>query len=222
MSFTGAYTVNTSRLTFVDPVEGNETLTVALDGVSVYWLPCEAVGFSRMCDIEHGSSAYRSFIVGPIRHISLKKLHGSINMKRTSMGTVLLAALSIGCSDSTGPAEPADLVGTWVASAFVFTNSANTAETVDVIALGMSMTLTFTETTMSWTINFAGQEQEVFTGTYSLAGNQITMSDPIDGDETFTFALDGNILTLTFSDTFDFNEDGQETAATAVMTLSKA
>lgn len=143
-------------------------------------------------------------------------------MKRTSMATVLLAALSIGCSDSTGPTEAADLVGTWVASAFVFTNAANTAETVDVIALGMSMTVTFTETTVSWTMNFAGQDQEVFAGTYTLAANQITMSDPIEGDETFTFALDGNILTLTLSDTFDFNDDGQETAATTVLTLTRA
>lgn len=142
-------------------------------------------------------------------------------MKRISMGTVLLAALSIGCSDSTGPAEPADLVGTWNASAFVFTNSADAAQSVDVIALGMSLSLTFTETTMSWVINFPGEDQEVFTGTYSITGNQITFSDPIDGDETFTQSLDGNILTLTSSDTFDFNDDGQETAATTVMTLSK-
>ena len=144
-------------------------------------------------------------------------------MKRTSLGTILLATLAVGCSDSTGPAEPADLVGTWNASAFVFTNSADAAQTVDVIALGMTMSITFTETTMSGTVNFPGQDQEIFTGTYTISGGQImfTDSDPQEGDETFTQSLDGNILTLTFSDSFDFNDDGQETAATAVMTLNK-
>ena len=144
-------------------------------------------------------------------------------MKRTSLGTILLAAVAIGCSDSTGPAETTDLVGTWNASAFVFTNSADAAQTVDVIALGMTLSITFTETTMSGIMSFPGEGQELFSGTYTLSGGQITFldSDPEEGDETFTQSLDGSILTLTFSDSFDFNDDGQETDATAVMTLTK-
>ncbi len=142
-------------------------------------------------------------------------------MKRTSMGTALLATLAIGCSDSTGPATTADLVGTWVASAFVFTNSANAAETVDVIQLGMAYSVTFTETTASGTISIPGQDPVSFTGAYTLNATQLTFVDPADGNETVTVALDGNVLTINGADTYDFNDDGQEQPATYVITLGK-
>ncbi len=141
-------------------------------------------------------------------------------MKRSSVGAALLAAVTIGCSDSTGPATPADLVGTWVATAYVFTNTSNTAQSVDVIAMGMTFSLTFTETTMSGTITIPNVGTERFEGTYTISGNQITISDP-EGTETLTHSLNGNILTLTSTETFDFNDDGQETPATSVITLQK-
>ena len=123
-------------------------------------------------------------------------------MKRTIMGTALLATLAIGCSDSTGPATTADLVGSWVASAFVFTNSANTSETVDVVPMGLAYSITFTETTASGTFSIPGQETETFTGTYTLAASRVTFVDSIDGTETFTVGIDGNVLTISGSDTY--------------------
>lgn len=142
-------------------------------------------------------------------------------MKRTTIGAALLVAATIGCSDSTSPATAADLTGTWNATSFVFTNTANTTESVDVIPLGVAFTITFTETTMSGSFTFPGEAIETFEGTFTITGDQITISDPIDGDETWTHSLTGSVLTLTATDTFDFNDDGQETPATMVITMTK-
>ncbi len=152
-------------------------------------------------------------------------------MKRTSLSTILLAAAAIGCDDATGPVvTTSDLVGTWNASSYVVTNAANAEQSADLIEMGMSMTLTFTETTLSGTIGFPGGEgQESFTGTYSLSANQISFTDLVEGDEVsadgneiFAFTLDGNTLSLSFTDTFSFDDESDEVAVTAVMTLIRA
>lgn len=142
-------------------------------------------------------------------------------MKRSSAGAALLAAVTIGCSDSTGPATPADLVGTWVATAWMFTNTTDTTQSVDVITMGATFSLTFTETTMSATITIPNLGTETFEGTYTISGNQITVLDPVEGTEIFTHNLNGSEMTLTSTDAFDFNDDGQETSATVVITLQK-
>lgn len=152
-------------------------------------------------------------------------------MKRTSLGTIFLAAVAIGCDDSsTGPASPADLVGTWNASSYVVTNAANAEQSLDLIQMGMTMTLTFTETTLTGTMTFPGEDgQESFTGTYSLSGNQITFSDQTAvnadvaaEDDIFAFTLDGNALSLSFTEMFFFDGSEEEVTATSVMTFTRA
>ena len=142
-------------------------------------------------------------------------------MKRASIGTALIAVMAIGCSDSTGPSA-ADLVGTWIAASYVFTETADATQTIDVIALGMSLSITFTETSMSGTMTIPGFDPEAFTSTYTLDGDQITISDPTEDPETLTIVVTETTLTISGGeDTFDFNDDGQETAASYVMTFTK-
>ena len=150
-------------------------------------------------------------------------------MKRTSLGTILLAAVAMGCDDSssTGPASPADLVGTWNASSYVVTNAANAEQSLDLIEMGMTMTLTFTETTLTGRMTFAGEDgQESFTGAYSLNGSQLTFIDSVEGneagDDIFAVTVDGNTLTLSFSETFSFGDNEEEVEATSVMIFTKA
>ena len=61
-------------------------------------------------------------------------------------------------------------------------------------------------------------------GTYVIQGSNIILTED-DDPETFTwgFVLSGNTLTLTSSDeTFDFDDDGVEEAATLEMILTRS
>ncbi len=143
-------------------------------------------------------------------------------MKASSLGVALLAAVAVGCSDSTGTASPSDLVGEWLSSSYVVTNVANTSETEDLTALGLTISLTFTETTYSGTAAFPGEPTEVFSGTYTIVGNQLTLNETgMPEPETMTYSLSGSVLTLSGEDMNDFDDDGQEESATFVMVLAK-
>ena len=118
------------------------------------------------------------------------------------------------CGDSTGITVE-DLVGTWEATEIVFTNSANTSESVDVIDLGASLTVT---------INSAGTVSTVFddgqggtdsdSGTLSVDGSTLTV-----GGETFEAERSGDVLILTGEDQWDFDEDGTDDPATLTIRL---
>ena len=149
-------------------------------------------------------------------------------MKQTIIGAAMLAAVSMGCDDATGPATQADLMGTWNASAYVITNAANTAQTVDLVSQGMAFSISFTETTMSGVITFPGEDgQETFSGTYALDGDQITFTEAHDDThedtpEIFTIVLDGDSLTInSLDERYDFDGDGEDEMGTAVITLSR-
>ena len=146
-------------------------------------------------------------------------------MKASSLGVALLVAVAVGCNDSgnsTGPASPSDFVGDWLASSYVVTNVANTSQTVELTALGMAISITFTETTYSGTASFPGEPTETFSGTYTINGNQLTLNETGQGTpETMTYILSGSALTLSGEDTYDFDGDQQEDPVTFVMVLAK-
>ncbi len=148
-------------------------------------------------------------------------------MKASSLGAALLVAVAAGCSDSgdsTGPvASPSEFVGDWLASSYVVTNIANTAETADLIVQGLTLSITFTETTYSGTAAFTGEPTETFSGTYTISGNQLTLNETGKGTpELMTYTLSGNAMTLAGSDEeYDFDNDGVEDPATFTMLLAK-
>ncbi len=147
-------------------------------------------------------------------------------MKASSLGVALLVAVAVGCSDSTdstGPASPSDFVGDWLASSYVVTNIANTSQTEDLTALGMTLSITFTETDYSGTAAFPGEPTETFSGTYTIDGNQLILNETGQLDpETMTYTLSGNTMTLSgVDDEYDFDGDGVDDPATFVMVLGK-
>ena len=99
-------------------------------------------------------------------------------MKASSLGVALCVAIAVGCSgDSTGVASPSEFVGDWLASSYVVTNIANTSQSEDLTALGMTLSITFTETTYSGSASFPGEATETFSGTYTIEGNQLTLNE---------------------------------------------
>lgn len=147
-------------------------------------------------------------------------------MKASSLGVALFVAVAVGCSDSgnsTGVASASDFVGDWLATSYVVTNIANTSQSQDLTALGMTLSITFTETTYSGTANFTGEATETFSGTYTIDGNQLTLNETgkLETD-TMTYALSGNTMTLSgLDDQYDFDGDGVEDPASWVMVLQR-
>ncbi len=150
-------------------------------------------------------------------------------MKTSSLGIALLASVALGCSDSAagpgpgGEATPALLVGTWVGSSYVVTSVANTVLSADFFDMGMTLTITFTETDYTGVSTFPGDPDENFSGTYTISGLQITTDEVGQVDqEIFTYSLSGSILTMSGDDeTYDFDNDGVEDPATFVIVLNK-
>ena len=90
--------------------------------------------------------------------------------------------------------------------------------------MGIGLSLTFTATTCSKTVfRLDIGEQQTVTGSYTINGDQLTFTDPINGPETFVVRLygDGNMVDLTSNAEFDFNGDGVGDPATATVTLVK-
>ncbi len=147
-------------------------------------------------------------------------------MKASSLGVALFVAVAVGCSDSgnsTGVASASDFVGDWLATSYVVTNIANTSQSQDLTALGMTLSITFTETTYSGTANFTGEAMETFSGTYTIDGNQLTLNETGELEtDTMTYALSGNTMTLSgLDDQYDFDDDGVEDPASWVMVLQR-
>ena len=145
-------------------------------------------------------------------------------MKASSLGVALFVAVAVGCSgDSTGVASPNDFVGDWLASSYVVTSVANTSQTQDLTALGMTLAITFTEPTYSGSASFPGEVTETFSGTYTIEGNHLTLNETGEGSpEIMTYTLSGNTLTLSGDDEqYDFDDDGQEDPATFTTVLAR-
>ena len=144
-------------------------------------------------------------------------------MKTSSLGIALLASVAIGCSDSSGPATPADLVGQWIASTYTVTSVANTSLSAELIGMGMTTSITFTETTYAGLATFPGEPEEIFSGTYTIEGQQLTLNETGQGSpEIMTYILSGSTLTLSGADEeWDFAGDGQNDPVTFVMVMNK-
>ncbi len=146
-------------------------------------------------------------------------------MKTSSLGIALLASVAVGCSDSAGPgsATPADLVGQWIANAYTVTSVADPTMSADLIGEGMTLTITFTETSYTGVVTFLGEPDENFSGTYTIEGQSLVLDEVGEVDlETMAYNLVGSILTLSGDDdSYDFDDDGQEEPVTFVIVLDK-
>ncbi len=129
-------------------------------------------------------------------------------MRRLSwLAIPLLAGLAWGCGDSTGVTE-ADLVGTWNATAFKFSDFGDPVMDFDVIGMGGSVQIVIAangDYTVTTTIPGVGPD--VATGTWVLQGGDLlilTGTGETDGTE-MTVGLSGTTLTVHSTDLmFDF------------------
>jgi hypothetical protein len=123
----------------------------------------------------------------------------------------LVAGLALACGSDV--AED-DLVGTWNATEFVFSNFDDPVMDFDVIGEGGAVTIVIrADGTYTATFTFPESEPEVDNGTWELSGSVLTF-DAGTADETdFDVSLSGNTLTIYSDDIgeFDFG-DGDEPA----------
>ena len=125
---------------------------------------------------------------------------------------VLVAAFAtVGCGDdSSGPDAQASLVGTWDVRSI---NGNNLPWTETQTFEGITCTFTLHAMVVTFTRNntYTGTEEssgacagqtfprstDAFSGTYSVQGNQITLTDSEDDDpQTGTFTISGSTLTI--------------------------
>ena len=128
----------------------------------------------------------------------------------------LAATVAAGCGDSTG-VEIQDLVGTWQAQSYTFTDQAGGSANL-VVTQGASYTLTVTEGGTASTLfdNGVGSTSSN-SGNLSSDGQTLT----ITGD-VFAATRDGNSLTLVdTSSEYDFDGDGSDDPATLTIVLSR-
>jgi len=129
----------------------------------------------------------------------------------------VVGGLGAGCSgDSTGTSLP-DLVGTWHATTAVVTSVANPGTSVNLIALGATLQITFNANlSYTSTITVPGEAPEVSNGTYVETANQLTLHDnSSSGSDTIVFGLglSGGTLSLTGGTPFTFNFGAGEVPA---------
>ena len=143
-----------------------------------------------------------------------------MNKRHLTIPALALILMSA-CTDATG-VEPVDLAGTWTATSIVYTGVENAELSVDVTDEGVTLTLVLgADETFTQTVTEPGLDDEIDTGTYSIADTILTLSDSLeDLTDLFTIARDGDTMTLTIAEEFEFAND-VPVAATLVITLTR-
>ena len=127
------------------------------------------------------------------------------------------AALALACSDDeTGPSA-ASLVGTWDATAAEFYLLSDPAVRVEAISeSGATVTVVFeADNSFTVTIVVPGDPDDIWTGTWSMGGDVLTLEpDGITGEIQFDASLSDDILTLSGGHVeYDVDDDGTDDEA---------
>ena len=126
---------------------------------------------------------------------------------RLLLAIPLLIGLGVSCGDDV---KEADLVGTWAATQFVFSDFGDPVTDFDVIDSGGEITIVIrANNTYTITFTMPGSAPEVDDGTWALDGSVLTFDAGTADETTFDVSVSGNILTIYTDDIgFDLNEDG--------------
>lgn len=144
-----------------------------------------------------------------------------MKLRHLTTGAMALILMSA-CSESTG-LEVDDIAGTWTATSMVFTSVADPLVSFDMVTEGAALTLTLSaEATYDFLFTFPLEEDEVEAGGYVVTGSTLALSPTGTGSpESFTIARNGDTMTLTSDDEFDFDENEVEEPAILVLTLTR-
>jgi len=148
--------------------------------------------------------------------------------KLTGTVAVVLAVTTAGCGDKnpTGPGGSASLLqDSWVATVWRYTNQANTSQQVELVASGVTVTLTIGTSSYNIVFSEPGQANQTISGTYTVSGNDFVITETgASSSETipFTFSNGNNTLNMTSSNSdWDFDGDGTDEPATLTMTFTR-
>ncbi len=135
-------------------------------------------------------------------------------MKRFLKSVVPVAVIWIACGDPVG-VEPGAIAGTWNAINYGFVNKADLDDTVELISQGASLTVTFTsDGDFTWDFRDVDGAVETRSGTFSVAGNVLTLSESGQDPDPFLAVRNEDSMTLrTGNREFDFDEDGTDDPA---------
>ena len=143
------------------------------------------------------------------------------HLTTAAMALILMSA----CTEGAGVGlEPDDLAGTWVASSMVFTSVANNEMSVDIVTAESDVVTLALGEDGTYTFSFVSSvEVEDESGTYTVSGSTLTINallpEVLDA-ESMMISRDGDNMTLTLADFFEF-VDGHEEDATLVITLAR-
>lgn len=145
-------------------------------------------------------------------------------MLKSRFAALAAVAVFLACGDGGNSPSPNKFAGTWDATKMEFTNVANTAEKVDVIAAGGTFVILIESTgDYQWTVDIPGEPLETSSGTWSASADVFTTKETgSSGNMQFDWSLNGNTLTLAGANVeFDFDDDGLEDAARLTLVLVK-
>jgi len=132
-------------------------------------------------------------------------------MRRCLLWVMPLLLLGAACSDSTVP--EADLVGTWNATAFVFSDFGDPVTDFDVIDEGGTVTIVIrADDTFTITFTIPGSAPETDGGAWSVDGDRLVFDAGTVDEMSFDITLSGNTLTI-YSDDVEFDFGGGEEPA---------
>ncbi len=126
-----------------------------------------------------------------------------------------LALVGMACGDSTG-VEVQDLVGSWNANLYRYTDDANPAQQVDLITQGASFDMTVTaDGTVSTVFDDGQGGTSSDSGTLNPAGTVLTIAGI-----AYEAQRSGDVLTLTdTSSAYDFDSNGSDDPATLMIRM---
>jgi hypothetical protein len=150
---------------------------------------------------------------------TVRKLSGAV--------AVMLAAAVAGCGDedTTGPAGSSLLQDSWVATVWRYTNQANTSQQVELVATGVTVTLTIGASSYNIVFSMTGQPNQTISGTYTVSGSNFIVTETgssMPESIPFTFTNGNNTLSMTSSNSdWDFDNDGTDDPATLTMVFTR-
>lgn len=132
----------------------------------------------------------------------------------------LVAGLGLACGEDVAVE---DLVGTWNATEFVFSDFGDPVTDFDVLDSGGAVSIVIrANNTYTITFTFPGAEPETDDGTWALDGDVLTFDAGTADETAFDVSLSGNTLTIHTEDiTFDFDEDGDDEPAQLDATFAR-